>query len=287
MRCILIFLLISLCACQDTKKERIASLFKEWEQKEIVFPDSLVFTIQGRDTVDYPISGNKYKIVTYVDSAGCTSCKLRLPQWKGLMQSVDSLNRDSVQFLFFFFPKSGTEIYQVLLANRFKFPVCIDNSDAFNKLNHLPEDARFHTFLLNTDNRVLVVGNPVYSEQIKKMYLDVINGNQQNNQEVKDQTDFKINTNIVDFGTFDWKTERKGVFVLSNSGQHLLVIDDVTTSCGCTSVSYSKEPVAPGKSVEIEVTYKADHPEHFEKTFSVYCNAPSSPLQLKIMGNAK
>ena len=43
----------------------------------------------------------------------------------------------------------------------------------------------------------------------------------------------------------------------------MLVIDDAVTSCGCTSVEYSKEPVSPGKSLDIIVTYKADHPEHF------------------------
>ncbi|MCS3168053.1 DUF1573 domain-containing protein [Bacteroides fragilis] len=41
------------------------------------------------------------------------------------------------------------------------------------------------------------------------------------------------------------------------------------------------------KSLDIIVTYKADHPEHFNKTITVYCNSSVSPLRLKIMGNAK
>ena len=65
------------------------------------------------------------------------------------------------------------------------------------------------------------------------------------------------------------------------------MIDDVITSCGCTSVVYSREPVQPGKSLDLAVTYKADHPEHFNKTITVYCNVPDSPLQLKITGDAQ
>ncbi|WP_373726842.1 DUF1573 domain-containing protein, partial [Bacteroides heparinolyticus] len=36
-----------------------------------------------------------------------------------------------------------------------------------------------------------------------------------------------------------------------------------------------------------EVSYKAEHPEHFNKTITVYCNAEISPLVLQINGDAK
>ena len=64
-------------------------------------------------------------------------------------------------------------------------------------------------------------------------------------------------------------------------------IDDVNTSCRCTTVEYSREPVQSGKTVDITVVYKAEYPEHFNKTITVYCNSPVSPLQLKIKGDAK
>ena len=75
--------------------------------------------------------------------------------------------------------------------------------------------------------------------------------------------------------------------VLKNTGDNTLVIDAVAISCGCTKVEYDKEPVRPGGSVDLHVSYKAEHPEHFNKTITVYCNAKVSPLLLKIMGNAE
>mgnify|MGYP001694896229 FL=1 len=37
-----------------------------------------MFTIQGKDTIEYSGDNSNYKIVTYIDSIGCTSCKLQL-----------------------------------------------------------------------------------------------------------------------------------------------------------------------------------------------------------------
>ena len=80
-----------LCSCKESEKEKIARLVREWDGKEISFPSHSVFTIQGKDTIDFSFADAEYKIVTYVDSVGCTSCKLQLPRWKEFMHEVDSL----------------------------------------------------------------------------------------------------------------------------------------------------------------------------------------------------
>lgn len=47
---------------------------------------------------------------------------------------------------FFLCPKNGMEIYQTLRVERFKHPICIDEGDYLNKLNHFPADMAFQTF---------------------------------------------------------------------------------------------------------------------------------------------
>ena len=49
---------------------------------------------------------------------------------------------------------------------------------------------------------------------------------------------------------------------------------------------YPKDPVFPGKNMVLKLKYEAEFPEHFEKTITVYCNTPTSPIRLKIRGNA-
>ena len=94
-----------LASCQESREEAMLRLVNEWNGKEIKFPSRSVFTIQGKDTVDFEFLHADYKVVTYIDSVGCTSCKLQLHRWKVLMEEVDLLTGGSVPFLFYFHPK--------------------------------------------------------------------------------------------------------------------------------------------------------------------------------------
>ncbi len=282
-----------LCSCADTKKKELLSLVEQWKNKEIVFPANPVFTVQGSDTVDYLI-GDSYKILCYVDSSGCTSCRLQLPRWKELIATLDSLVASDtlgpvppVQFLFFFVPKRKVDIYYSLRTSNFSYPVCIDQKDSLNRLNHFSSDERFQTFLLNEENRVVAMGNPVHNPKIKELYLGIITGKKVSASSTKLQTTVTLDKETVDMGTFDPEHEQIAEFILTNTGEAPLVIEDVATSCGCITVEYGKEPVQSGKQVALRVKYKADHPEHFSKTITVYCNAQGSPFKLKVKGNAE
>lgn len=281
----LLLLLIGILfySCKKTEKEKINHLIDKWNNQEIVYPADLRFTTLGRDT-NY-LHNSEYTIVTYVDSIGCISCKLQLVQWRRLITQLDSIENTSV--LFFLHSKDRERIDYILKKENFTHPVCIDEEDAFNKLNHLPEEMAFQTFLLDKNNKVIAIGNPVHNSKVKELYLKIIMGDKAPQKGVKIQTDVACSNAIIDMGKFDWHQEQKTTFTLMNIGNSLLFVTDVITSCGCTTVDYCKEPVRPGNSVELKVRYKADHPEHFNKTITVYCNAATSPLKLRITGSAE
>ena len=285
---IIILSLVAFASCGKSNKDKSFSLLQKWIGKELSFPASPVFTIQGKDTVEYHIQ-NTYKILTYIDSTGCTSCKLKFAEWGKFITVVDSMRPHTVQFLFFLCPKDGMEIYQTLRVERLKYPICIDEGDYLNKLNHFPADMAFQTFLLDKNNKVVAIGNPIHNLKVRELYLKIIQG-----REVKSDDEDNVVQTIVDvdkvstfMGNFDWHQEQKVIFSLKNVGDGPLVIEGVNTSCGCTIVDYPKEPVQPGKELVLTVTYKAERPEHFNKTITVYCNAKSSPILLKISGNAE
>ena len=79
-----ICLLFFAMSCQKNDRAKVESLVKEWNNKEIRFPDNPVFTRFVTDTVPYRIPKTDYKVVVFVDSVGCISCKLQLPKWKDL-----------------------------------------------------------------------------------------------------------------------------------------------------------------------------------------------------------
>lgn len=280
-----VFLVCVLLSCTNTNE--IASLVGQWKDREIKFPTSPTYTIRGKDIVNF-LSVGEYKILSYIDSIGCISCKLQLSQWKKLINMVDSANL-SVDFLFFFSPEKDRDVYRAINMADFNYPICIDSNDSLNVLNNFPSDMAFQTFLLDRNNKVLAIGNPIHNPKVKELYLKIIQGSGvlRKNESKIIKTKVHIDQISVSLGNFDWQEEQKKTFTLKNIGDKPLVIEEVNTSCGCTTVNYSKEPVQPGKELVLEVSYKAEHAEHFNKTITVYCNSESSPIRLTISGNAK
>lgn len=108
---LILLLTLILFSCKEDKKKDIAQLVTEWQGKEIVFPKEMTFTQFVTDTVDYLIPRADYKVLVYVDSIGCTSCKLQLHKWKELIEYTDSVTNEKVPFLFFFHSKDYYDIY--------------------------------------------------------------------------------------------------------------------------------------------------------------------------------
>ncbi len=285
---IFLCLLLVLCACKNKVQNEVEEIVREWSGKEILFPDNLVFTIQGKDTVDFPISTEKYKILTYVDSTNCIGCKLQLDNWKKLMKETDSIVPNKVQFLYFYSPKNKQNIIGNFKSAGFTHPVCIDEKKALDALNKFPRYENFQTFLLNRDNKVLVVGNPIHNPYIQELYIKTIKG--ETTEPISEKspalTEAEVETHRLSLGDFSWKQPQTATFKLTNKGNHPLVIQGITTSCGCISIKHTKAPIKPQKTALIEITYKADHPEHFDKTLTVYCNTPASPIVFRVSGNA-
>ena len=273
-------------SCSESEKERLSRLVQEWEGKEILFPAHSTFTIQGKDTVDFDFKGAAYTIVTYIDSVGCTSCKLQLHRWKELVKEVDSLTNGDVPFLFYFHPKDIKELRYLTRRDAFAYPVCFDEKDDFNRLNRFPSEMMFQTFLLDKENRVIALGNPIQNPKVKELYLNLIKGMGESTSKER-VTTVSINSTVIDFGSFPKEEKQERSFILTNTGNGLLVIQDIVTSCGCTKVEYSKEPVRPGETLEVKVIYEAEQAEHFNKTVTVYCNADNSPFRLAVKGAAK
>ena len=71
------------------------------------------------------------------------------------------------------------------------------------------------------------------------------------------------------FGSFSESSPKVTCkFKFKNTGDGPLVIHQAIASCGCTVPQYPKEPIKPGESGEVTVTYNGagKFPGHFRKT---------------------
>lgn len=290
MRNLFLFLLLILIftACKESEHQYLTRMVAEWENKQIQFPSNIQLTDLSGTNTSFDSIKCKYTIVTYIDSIGCLSCKLKLTEWKLFIEQLNSKVPNTVRILLAFYSANKQEIKYLLKRDSFNYPVFFDEHDSLNKLNGFPMKESFRSFLLGENSKVVAIGNPVHNPKIKDLYLKIIQDEEigQEDTNKKIQTEVSIDKTSFSFGKFDWKEEQKTTFTLKNVGNKPLFIQEVTTSCGCTTVTYSKEPVRPGKETIFEVGYKAEDPGYFNKTITVYCNAKISPLTLKISGSA-
>ena len=86
-----------------------------------------------------------------------------------------------------------------------------------------------------------------------------------------------------DFGTLLQGEMATYSFHFTNTGNMPLIISEVGSSCGCTVGDYPREPIAPGKTGDIKVTYNSAGHHGFQSRFlTVMSNTMPAKTTLRI-----
>jgi hypothetical protein len=165
-----IFYCLIICSCSNsnqTEKQSISQIIKKWQGKELFLP-------QNKQISNNNISRNapKLKIVSYIDGK-CGVCVSDLKKWKTVIEDFKSYK--NIDYVFYintldfdafskFINKDGS--YPIPLVN--------DSDNVFFERNALEKIKLFQTFLLGEKNEVILIGNPLFSEKLKALYLQEI-----------------------------------------------------------------------------------------------------------------
>ena len=89
-----------------------------------------------------------------------------------------------------------------------------------------------------------------------------------------------------DYGTFKEEAgPQKYDFIVSNTGNQPLVIQNIVASCGCTTPEWTKEPIPAGGKGKITAIYDPrNSPGKFSKSLNVYTNSKPEVVTLVIKG---
>lgn len=99
---------------------------------------------------------------------------------------------------------------------------------------------------------------------------------------------FKFDKAEHDFGTINEGDVVTTTFGFTNTGKSPLIIARALGSCGCTVPSYPTEPIAPGESGQIEVSFNsAGKPNLQQKIVTLYANTEKGKELLKIKALVK
>lgn len=93
-----------------------------------------------------------------------------------------------------------------------------------------------------------------------------------------------VNEITHDFGTQKLYTKTEFEFEIKNDSTIALAISNISTSCGCTTPTYSKRPVKSGKVATVKVSYDSARIGAFNKSINVYTNFSTEPIELYIKG---
>jgi hypothetical protein len=97
----------------------------------------------------------------------------------------------------------------------------------------------------------------------------------------------RFDTKKHDFGTIDVRKDSvvSVTFLFTNTGNSPLVIQKVSTSCGCTISNWTKSPIAPGQRGFVKVVFNSKGiTGKFSKSIYVKSNAKEDVIILKIEG---
>ena len=105
-------------------------------------------------------------------------------------------------------------------------------------------------------------------------------------QEVRQGAVIEFEKDVHDYGDVAYKGNGTYSFVFSNTGTEPLMISNAKGSCGCTVPSWPKEPIAPGASAKIDVTYDTKRVGAISKSVTITSNAVNTPVKvIRIKGN--
>ena len=89
---------------------------------------------------------------------------------------------------------------------------------------------------------------------------------------------------IQELGYVLWRNPVTIVYNFINTGKSPLVISNVTSSCGCTKLSWTKEPIPVNGKGEVSAIFDAEAIGHFYKEIGIYSNASAVPVYVKFNG---
>ena len=273
---VVLFIIMSLDFVSCANENNINVLFECWIGKKMEIHTHNVEVI---NSIELKNNEQMFSIVNYIDSIGCIRCKSQLPDWKNFVDEIEQMFGDKVFVLIFMHPRRLVDAHYAIQKDSYPYPVCIDLNDEINKLNHFPDDDRFRCFLLDENNRVVLIGNPVQNPKIKDLYIRTICERLNINYSPKAE-----NTLHKNLGVFSQSETKTVQFEIKNPDKKILKIDSVFTSCECTTAKIDKKEILQNESAVLTVIYKPDGIGDFYREIYVKIHNEEKPKIFEIEG---
>lgn len=182
MRKVGCFLLLAMGCCYltacNSRKAEVQKKVEQMQASVITVPYEQM-ECWATDSVisDSPWNKAKLQLVHYVDSATCSSCYLRKVALNTLLFGIERLSNNEFYNVFIITPDSKAKetLKSKYQGKQIPQTIFVDTANIFMKANpNIPSESMFHTFLLDENNKVVLVGNPMLNNKIEDMMISIL-----------------------------------------------------------------------------------------------------------------
>jgi len=177
IRILLLVFIVFFAACNSPEEKReknISEILNKLQGKKFTFPDSVQViykdSLYGAEKLK-PLLKKKYKITAKI-YGDCHVCVESLKKWEE--QIINKCDTGRVAFLFYIYVTKlysfRADLYQKITLD---YPLILDSADYYIRNNNLENyDERFQDFMLDKENRIKIIGNPLDNPQLAELYLN-------------------------------------------------------------------------------------------------------------------
>ncbi len=153
-----------------TSCKKDADIFKMNEETRKWAGKTILFSEENNAKDAFP-----YTIFFYGELEGdCSLYRLRLSLLESYMKELDSLANGQVELKLYLYPKDEQNITNLLEQTTFNYPIHIDKDGEMQKRHPMIFTSR--CFLLDANNEIILVGNPMHHHKIWEEYKRKITG---------------------------------------------------------------------------------------------------------------
>ena len=165
-----ILLLAMLISCN--KENRVIEEVKRLQGANISFIDGYKYDCPDSSLSESACLQSKIKMISYWEDFSCTPCACKvLLKWE---QSFREKIGPDVKYVFIVNSKKNIELISELRKSGFSLPILSYSDKSFGTVNKLNVLARNKTFLLDDNNRIVVVGEPFGNDKLWDVYIEAI-----------------------------------------------------------------------------------------------------------------
>lgn len=268
-------------SCLSFSNQKIAEIVNYWNKR--TFPvDSILFSSSKVNyEINKPNGKEKFYIVGYIDSTVCTSCRLEaLNKYLGELYSKANGTLGSLLIV----SNSISMNTDSVMCSFYNFPYYVDEKKWIESIDNYPSEDLFRTMLLDSEYKVVAIGNPIVSSKMQEIYSKTILG--EDDWDLP-QTSLSLKSKIVDVGIVKKDVQHSVSIEVCNKGTNDLYFLYVYSTCGCLHANPEKRSVAPNSSTNINATFKTSIKGSFIEKIFLKCNTNDSPIMITIKGIAE